>query len=133
MGAPLGEPAELWSVGAIRHSRLDRESPVLHQFLAGSRYNYGKIFLYLQHALKQTTNTNKHMPRFLITTKSRTQFNGIRIEPGMSVEVVTTSFANPLLVNGGQPVVDAFLRIYGIDIKKAGVCSTVHLVVKQIG
>ena len=44
------------------------------------------------------------MPRFLITTKSRTQFNGIRIEPGMSVEVVTTSFANPLLVNGGQPV-----------------------------
>ena len=25
------------------------------------------------------------MPRFLITTKSRTQFNGIRIEPGMSV------------------------------------------------
>lgn len=72
------------------------------------------------------------MPRFLITTKSRTQFNGIRIEPGMSVEVVTPSFANPLLVNGGQPVVDAFMRIYGIDIKMAGVCSTVFLDVKQI-
>ena len=71
------------------------------------------------------------MPKFLITTKSRTQFNGIRIEPGMSVEVVTPSFANPLLVNGGQPVVDAFMRIYGIDFKKAGVCSTVYLDVKQ--
>ena len=72
------------------------------------------------------------MPKFLITTKSRTQFNGIRIEPGMSVEVVTPSFANPLLVNGGQPVVDAFMRIYGINIKKAGVCSTVYLDVKQV-
>ena len=73
------------------------------------------------------------MPRFLITTKSRTQFNGIRIEPGMSVEVVTTNYVNPLLVNGGQPVIDAFYRIYGIDIKKAGVCSPVYLDVRQIG
>lgn len=71
------------------------------------------------------------MPRFKITTKQRTQFNGIRIEPGMSVEVVTSSFANPLLVNGGQAVVDAFMRIYGIDIKKAGVCSMGYLEVKQ--
>ena len=102
------------------------------QFFAGSRYNYGKILLYLRLAFSKTTNTNKHMPKFLITTKSRTQFNGIRIEPGMSVEVVTTSFANPLLVNGGQPVIDAFRRIYGIDIKKAGVCSPVYLDVKQI-
>ena len=73
------------------------------------------------------------MPRFLITTKSRTQFNGIRIEPGMSVEVVTRDYVNPLLVNGGQAVVDTFYRIYGIDIKKAGVCSPVYLDVKQIG
>ena len=73
------------------------------------------------------------MPRFLITTKSRTQFNGIRIEPGMSVEVVTHDMTNPLLMNGGQPVVDAFMRIYGIDIKKAGVCNMVFLDVKRIG
>ena len=71
------------------------------------------------------------MPRFLITTKSRTQFNGIRIEPGMSVEVVTRDYVNPLLVNGGQAVVDAFMRIYGIDIRKAGVCSTVYLDIRQ--
>lgn len=73
------------------------------------------------------------MPRFRITTKQKSQFNGIRIEPGMSVEVITSSFANPLTTNGGQPVIDAFMRIYGVDIKKAGVCSPVYLDVKQIG
>ena len=73
------------------------------------------------------------MHRLMITTKSRTQFNGIRIEPGMSVEVVTTSFANPLLVNGGQPVIAAFKRSSGIDLKRAGVCSMVYLDVEQIG
>ena len=49
--------------------------------------------------------------------------NGIIIEPGMSVEVVTQSFSNPVSNNGGQAVVDAFMRIYGIDIKKAGALS----------
>ena len=73
------------------------------------------------------------MPTFLITTKSRTQLNGIRIEPGMSVEVITRDYANPLLNNSGQAVADAFMRFYGIDIKRAGVCSTVYLDVKQIG
>lgn len=73
------------------------------------------------------------MPKYRITTKQRTQMNGIRIEPGMSVEVITSSFANPLTTNGGQPVVDAFMRIYGVDIKKAGICSPVYLDVRQIG
>ena len=62
-----------------------------------------------------------------------TQFNGIRIEPGMSVEVITNTIANPLLFNGGQPVADAFMRIYGIDIRKAGIMSMAYLDVKQIG
>ena len=72
------------------------------------------------------------MPKFRITTKSCTQFNCIRIESGMSVEVITREMTNPLTTNGGQPVVDAFLRIYGVDIKKAGVCSPVYLDVKQL-
>ena len=58
--------------------------------------------------------------------------NGIIIEPGMSVEVVTQTFSNPVSTNGGQAVVDAFMRIYGVDIKKAGALSTVYLDVKQI-
>lgn len=72
------------------------------------------------------------MARFIITTKSRTQTNGIRIEPGMQVEVVTQSMSNPVITNGGQTVIDAFMRIYGIDIKKAGVLSMVYLDVKQM-
>ena len=67
------------------------------------------------------------MPTFRITTKTRKQANGIRIESGMSVNVVTNSFSNPVTTNGGQLVVDAFMRIYGIDIKKAGCLSMVYL------
>lgn len=70
------------------------------------------------------------MPRFRITTKTRKMSNGIIIEPGMSVEVVTQTFSNPVSTNGGQAVVDAFMRIYGVDVKKAGALSTVYLDVK---
>ncbi len=73
------------------------------------------------------------MAMFQITTKNRKQCNGIRIEPGMSVQVVTQSMSNPVTTNGGQPVIDAFYRIYGIDIKKAGCLKMVELDVKQIG
>ena len=73
------------------------------------------------------------MPRFIITTKQMKNANGIRIEPGMSVEVVTQSMSNPVLTNGGQPVADAFMRIYGVDIKKAGALNGVYLKVDKIG
>ena len=72
------------------------------------------------------------MPRFRITTKNRKTVNGIRIEPGMSVEVVTQSMSNPVVTNGGQSVIDAFYRIYGIDIKKAGCLNNVDLEVERI-
>lgn len=58
--------------------------------------------------------------------------NGVRIEPGMTVEVVTQSMNNPLLTNGGQAVADAFMRIYGIDIKKAGALNMVYLNVEKL-
>ena len=70
---------------------------------------------------------------FQITTKNRKQCNGIRIEPGMTVQVVTQSMSNPVTTNGGQPVIDAFYRIYGIDIKKAGCLNMVDLKVDRIG
>ena len=72
------------------------------------------------------------MARFRITTKRMTQTNGIRIEPGMSVEVVTSSMSNPVTTNGGQAVIDAFYRIYGVDIKRAGVLSTSYLEVERL-
>ena len=72
------------------------------------------------------------MARFMITTKRKCNNNGIRIEPGMSVEVITQSMSNPVLSNGGQPVVDAFMRIYGIDIRRAGILNMNYLNVERI-
>ena len=72
------------------------------------------------------------MARFKITTKHFRNCNGIRIEPGMSVEVVTQSMSNPVSTNGGQVVVDAFYRIYSIDIKKAGCLSIAELDVQRL-
>ena len=72
------------------------------------------------------------MARFVITTKYTRNNNGIRIEPGMQVEVITQSMSNPVTTNGGQAVIDAFYRIYGIDIKKAGCLNTIELDVKRM-
>lgn len=73
------------------------------------------------------------MARFIITTKQRKLSNGIIIEPGMRVEVVTQSMSNPVTTNGGQVVADAFYRVYGIDIKKAGALNMVYLDVERVG
>ncbi|MDO4189692.1 MAG: DUF6140 family protein [Lachnospiraceae bacterium] len=73
------------------------------------------------------------MPRFRITVKQRKNCNGILLEPGMSVEVVTQTFSNPVTTNGGQLVADAFMRIYGVDLKRANALSTVYLNIEQIG
>ena len=72
------------------------------------------------------------MSLFKITVKTAKNSNGVRLEKGMSVDVVSNSFNNPVTTNGGQVVVDAFQRIYGIDIKKAGALSTVYLDVQRI-
>ena len=58
---------------------------------------------------------------------------GIRIEPGMTVDVVSGSMSNPLTTNGGQAVADAFMRVYGIDLKRIGALSTVYLDVVKVG
>ncbi|MDH8702752.1 hypothetical protein M2138_002123 [Dysgonomonadaceae bacterium PH5-43] len=73
------------------------------------------------------------MPLFRITVRTMKNSNGIRLEKGMSVDVVSQSFSNPISTNGGQLVVDAFMRIYGVDIKKAGALSLAYLDVEQIG
>lgn len=73
------------------------------------------------------------MPLFRVTVKQSKNSNGIRLEKGMSVEVVSNSFSNPVLTNGGQSVIDTFYRIYGVDIKKAGALNQVYLDVERIG
>lgn len=73
------------------------------------------------------------MPLFRITLKQSKNSNGIRLEKGMSVDVVTNSFSNPITTNGGQSVADAFMRIYGIDVKRAGALNMVYLDAQKIG
>ena len=70
---------------------------------------------------------------YKITVKTSKNSNGIRIERGMSVGVVTNNITNPVTTNGGQAVVDAFMRIYGIDIRMAGALNMVYLDVQRIG
>ena len=72
------------------------------------------------------------MPLFRVTVKQRVNSNGVRLEPGMSVDVVSNSFSDPVHTNGGQSVIDAFMRIYGVDVKKAGALNNVYLDVKRI-
>lgn len=73
------------------------------------------------------------MPLFRVTVKAPKLCNGVRIEKGMSVDVVSNSMSNPVVTNGGQNVVDAFMRIYGVDIKKAGALNMAYLDVQRIG
>lgn len=70
---------------------------------------------------------------YKITVKTSKNSNGIRIERGMSVDVVTNNITNPVTTNGGQAVADAFMRIYGIDIRKAGALNMINLDVQRIG
>ena len=72
------------------------------------------------------------MPLFRIIVKQMKNDNGIRLERGMSVDVSTSSFSNPVTTNGGQLVSDAFRRVYGVDIKKAGALNMAYLDVRQI-
>ena len=58
--------------------------------------------------------------------------NGLRIEKGMSIDVVTNSIGNPVVTNGGQTVNDAFMRLYGIDLKKLGALNMIYLDVNRI-
>lgn len=73
------------------------------------------------------------MPLFRVTVKQPKISNGLRIERGMAADVVSNSLSNPVSTNGGQIVNDAFMRIYGIDLKKMGALNMIYLDVQRIG
>ncbi len=73
------------------------------------------------------------MAMYRITVKQPKITSGIRIEKGMSADVVTKSISNPIVTNGGREVIDAFLRIYGIDLKKIGALNMIYLDYQRIG
>lgn len=59
------------------------------------------------------------MALWKLTVKMTIVKNSVRLERGMSVQVA--SVVNPITSNNGEPARDAFMRVYGIDLKKAGV------------
>ena len=67
------------------------------------------------------------MSLFKATIKRSFTTNGIRLEKGMSVDVVSKFSTNPLNTNGGHEVTDAFFRKYGIDIRKANAVSSSYI------
>lgn len=73
------------------------------------------------------------MPLYRATVKHNVFTNGVRLEKGMNLEFVSNQFSNPLLANGGTEVINAFMRIYGVDIKKAGAVSSAYIEVVRIG
>lgn len=77
------------------------------------------------------------MALFRITTKSTRNVNGVRIEKGMTVEVVHgNNEINPYTIlstlEGREKVARAFLVKYGIDAKKAGILDMVNLDCKLV-
>ncbi len=71
------------------------------------------------------------MALFRAIIKSTRVVNGVRLEKGMTVDF-PSSHGSPLGVNGGKEVVEAFMRKYGVDIKKANSVSSSYIEVKKI-
>ena len=74
------------------------------------------------------------MALYQVTVKKQWRSAGQIVEPGMSVQVATDILADPMLINGGQLVQDAFLRVYGVDLRSMNLLmNTLVLESKRIG
>ena len=71
------------------------------------------------------------MPLFVATVKSTRIINGIRFEKGMSVEIISIA-PNPIFFKDGKEVTDAFMRKYGIDLKKIGGPAILNLDLQKL-
>lgn len=79
-------------------------------------------------AQKTLTLKIKIMPIWKFTTKMKRNCNGVFIEKGMTVEVVTPTTSNPLNnPKGRDQIAAAFMTKYGVDMKKAQSLSSGYL------
>ena len=68
------------------------------------------------------------MPIWKFTTKMKRNCNGVFIEKGMTVEVVTPTTSNPLNnPQGRDQIAAAFMTKYGVAMKKAQSLSSGYL------
>ena len=70
------------------------------------------------------------MALFKLTVKTSKTVNGVKIEKGMSVEVVSNS--NPMRNGHNSDFQEAFSEKYNIDIKKAGGISESNLDIVKV-
>ena len=70
------------------------------------------------------------MALWKLTVKMTIVKNSVRLERGMSVQVA--SLANPISSNNGEAAREAFMRIYGIDLKKAGALTPGYFNVERL-
>ena len=69
---------------------------------------------------------------YKVTVKSNASINGVRLEKGMSVEVVSQSYSLLSTLQGKELVNNAFKAKYGVDVKKACALQSIYLDVVKI-
>ena len=68
------------------------------------------------------------MPIWRFTTKMKRTCNGVFIEKGMTVDVVTPTTSNPLnSPQGRDQIAAAFMSKYGVDMKKGQYLTSGYL------
>ena len=73
------------------------------------------------------------MALYQITVKKQWRSAGQVIEPGMSVQVATDILGDPILIQGGRLVRNAFLHIYGVDLQQMNALNGLVLESERIG
>ena len=69
---------------------------------------------------------------YKVTVKTNLISNGVRLEKGMSVEVVSQSYSLLSTLQGKELVNNAFKAKYGVDVKKACAITSLYLDVVKI-
>ena len=91
-------------------------------------YRYSYLYVIL---CKEKTNNELIMALYRVRTKRRKCCNGVNIEPGMEVQVVTP-LNNTVQVNNWQYVEDAFMRVFGISLRKANCLNVSDLEITKL-
>jgi stage V sporulation protein SpoVS len=72
------------------------------------------------------------MALFKLTAKRTASMNGVKLEKGMSAEVSASGSSPFNTAKDTQAVQDAFMRKYGIDLKKGNMISSSYFDVLKI-
>ena len=102
-------------------------------YLDMNQYELDNIYMDLYFCFWEriTTKTELIMALYRVRTKRRKCCNGVNIEPGMEVQVVTP-LNNTVQVNNWQYVEDAFMRVFGISLRKANCLNVSDLEITKL-